>query len=153
MEIQGKIAQILPLASGVGQASGKAWSKQEYILETLDSQYPKKICFNLWGDKIQQFDLKEGEEVTVQIDIESREYNGRWYTDVRAWRVDRGLVSLAADQPMPASQPIGATTYQAASASGQPIATGATQQIANAPIAPTPADNFVPGDSGDDLPF
>ena len=52
MEIQGKIVQILPLQSGVGKASGKEWKKQEFVLETLESQFPRKICFNLWGDLI-----------------------------------------------------------------------------------------------------
>lgn len=101
MEIQGKIVQILPLQSGIGQQSQKEWKKQEYILEQ-PGQYPKKVCFNLWGDAIDRFMLREGEEVTVQVDIESREYNGRWYTDVKAWRVDRGLVSMQpqAQQPM-----------------------------------------------------
>lgn len=106
MEIQGKIVQILELQSGIGKASQKEWKKQEYILETLDSQYPRKICFNLWGDNIDRIALQVGEEVTVQIDIESREFNGRWYTDVKAWRVDRGLVSLSGVAPqMPGAVP------------------------------------------------
>lgn len=114
MEIQGKIIQVLALQSGVGKASGKEWKKQEYVLETLESQFPRKICFNLWGDLIDRTALQVGEDVTVQVDIESREFNGRWYTDVKGWRVDRGLVSLqnpmqapsvafAAPQPAPAS--------------------------------------------------
>lgn len=86
MEIKGRIIQLLPLQSGEGKNG--TWRKQDYVLETLDS-YPKKICFNLWGDKIDQFGVKQDEEVTVYFDIESREYNGRWYTDVKAWRIDK----------------------------------------------------------------
>lgn len=86
MEIKGRIIQILPLVSGVS-AKGE-WKKQDYILET-EAQYPKKVCFNIWGDKIDQFGIQMGEELIVSIDIESREFNGRWYTDVRAWKVDR----------------------------------------------------------------
>ena len=86
MEIIGKIIECLPLKSG--QSSNGEWRKQEYILET-DGQYPKKICFMAWGDKIEQFALKQGETVDVSVDLESREYNGRWYTDVKAWKVSR----------------------------------------------------------------
>ncbi len=84
MEIKGKIVSILPLATGTS-AKG-AWKKQEYILQTTE-QYPKKICFVVWGEKIDEYALQEGESVEVSIDIESREFNGRWYTDVKAWKV------------------------------------------------------------------
>ena len=77
MEIRGHIVQILPLQSGVSQASGREWKKQEYILETGD-QYPRKVCFQLFGDRVDQFPMAVGEEVVVSCDIESREYNGRW---------------------------------------------------------------------------
>lgn len=86
MEIKGKIVELLPLKSG--QSANGEWRKQEYILET-DSNYPKKICFMAWGDKIDQFALKQGDTVEVAVDLESREYNGRWYTDVKAWKVSK----------------------------------------------------------------
>lgn len=115
MEIQGRIIQVLPLQSGVAKASGKEWKKQDYVIETSE-QYPKKVCFCLWGDAIDRTNLLAGEDVTVQIDIESREFNGRWYTEVKAWRVDRGLVSpsqqpqqQAYQQPAP-QQGLGAGT-------------------------------------------
>jgi len=88
MEITGKIIQQLPLQSGQGK-NGE-WKKQEYILETNNSQFPKKVCFNVWGDKIGQFNLQAGQDVSLEIEIESREFNGRWYTEVRAWRVNTG---------------------------------------------------------------
>lgn len=88
MEITGTIVQVLAEVSGTSKA-GNTWRKQEYLLETKD-QYPKKILFNLWGEKIDQFALLVGEEVTVGIDLESREYNGRWYTEVKAWNVRKG---------------------------------------------------------------
>ena len=88
MEITGKIIQLLSEKSG--QSANGRWRKQEYVLET-DSQYPKKICFMAWGDKIDEFNIKQGETVTVSIDLESREYNGRWYTDVKAWKVLREI--------------------------------------------------------------
>ena len=78
MEISGKIIELLAVKSG--QSANGEWRKQEYVLET-DSQYPKKICFMAWGDKIDQFNIKQGESLAVSIDLESREYSGRWYTD------------------------------------------------------------------------
>ena len=90
MELKGKVVQLLPLQSGMGK-NGQ-WRKQEFIVET-QSQYPKKVCVSVWGDKIDQFGIAEGDEVNVGIDLESREYNGRWYTDVRAWKVEKGNAS------------------------------------------------------------
>ena len=86
VEIKGKIIEILPEKSG--QSANGEWRKQEYILET-DTSYPKKICFMAWGDKIGEFNLQQGENVEVSVDLESREYNGRWYTDVKAWKVSK----------------------------------------------------------------
>ena len=86
MELSGKIIQLLPEKSG--ESARGPWRKQEYILET-DGQYPKQVCFMGWSDKIDEFEIKEGENLVVSIDLESREYNGRWYTDVKAWKVAR----------------------------------------------------------------
>lgn len=87
MDLSGKIITQLPEVGGSSK-SGNAWRKQEYILET-GGQYPKKVCLSVWGDKIDQFGLKVGEQVTLGIDVESREYNGRWYTEVKVYKVDR----------------------------------------------------------------
>ena len=89
MEIKGKIIELLSEKSG--QSANGEWRKQEYILET-DGQYPKKICFMAWGYKIDQFNIQKGETVAVEVDLESREFNGRWYTDVKAWKVSRNAV-------------------------------------------------------------
>ena len=86
MELDGKIIQLLPEKSG--ESARGPWRKQEYIIETK-GQFPKQVCFMVWSDKIDEFAIKEGEQLIVSIDIESREFNGRWYTDVRAWKVDR----------------------------------------------------------------
>jgi hypothetical protein len=99
MEINGKIIELLPEKSG--ESAKGTWRKQEYILETGD-QYPKKICFMVWSDKIDELAIKEGENLVVSIDLESREYNGRWYTDVKAWKVTRA--GAAADN-IPFSAP------------------------------------------------
>ena len=86
MELNGRIIAVLPVQTGQGR-NGE-WKKQEYVLEhDNSSQYPKRMCFNLWGDKIDQFNIREGQNLTVSFDIDCREYQGRWYNDIRAWRV------------------------------------------------------------------
>lgn len=98
MEIKGRVTQVPPRVSGVSRA-GKEWQKQEFILETME-QYPKSICFELFGDKVTQYPVTVGEEVTVSFDLESRESNERWYTSVKAWKVTRAGQELP--QPVPA---------------------------------------------------
>ena len=87
MEITGKIIQVLPEQSGVSKTSGKEWKMQSYVLETQE-QYPKKVHFELFGDdRIKANPCKLDDIVTISFDIESREFNGRWYTSIRAWRI------------------------------------------------------------------
>ena len=73
-----------------GTSARGPWSKQDFIVETLE-QYPRKICMNVWGqDKVNELtQYNAGEVLTISVNIESREFNGRWYTDVRAWRIQR----------------------------------------------------------------
>lgn len=78
---------LLPMQSGQGKNG--TWKKQEFIIET-PGQYPKKVCLSLWGEKVDENRLAVGEKITASINIESREYNGRWYTDVRAWKIAKG---------------------------------------------------------------
>ncbi len=87
MEIKGKIIHVLPLQEGVSKA-GNPWKKQEYVLETLE-QYPRKVCFDLFGDKADQYRAEIGDEVVLSFDIESREYNGRWFTSIRGWKLEK----------------------------------------------------------------
>ena len=86
MELTGKITHVLEEKSGTS-ARGP-WRKQEYVIE-IPGDYPKQVCFMVWGDKIDQFGITEDQELTVHFDLESREYNGRWYTDVKAWRLEK----------------------------------------------------------------
>jgi len=85
MQLTAKLIQLLPLQTGTGK-NGQ-WKKQDIILET-DGQYPKKICVSVWGDKINENQLQVGSQLAISFDIESREYNGRWYTDVKAWKIE-----------------------------------------------------------------
>jgi hypothetical protein len=101
MELTGKILHVLPEKSGTS-ARG-AWRKQEYVME-IPGDYPKNVCFMVWGERIDQFDIREGQELTVSVDLESREYNGRWYTDVKAWRVapvDQSGRAAGSEEPPP----------------------------------------------------
>ena len=93
LEITGKLVEKLEEQNGT--SSNGAWRKTQFIMETAE-QYPKKVCVMLWGDKVD--DLKKyeiGPTVKAFINVESREFNGRWYTDIKAWRLDRGDDSAA----------------------------------------------------------
>lgn len=87
MEITGKIIFELERRSGTSARTGNSWASQSYVLETHD-QYPRRMVFDVFGDdKIQQFNIKAGQELTVSFDIDAREYQGRWFNSIRAWRV------------------------------------------------------------------
>ncbi|HEY0680055.1 MAG TPA: DUF3127 domain-containing protein [Chitinophagaceae bacterium] len=86
MQLTGKVLQLLPMQSGTAK-NGSTWKKQEFIVET-EGQFPKKVCFSMWGDRINETALQPGNTLKIDFDAESREYNGRWYTDLRAWKVE-----------------------------------------------------------------
>lgn len=98
MTIEGKIIQVLPLQGGVSKTSGKEWALQAYVLETLEN-YPKKVHFEVFGDdRIKANPCGVDDIVSVDFDIESREFNGRWYTSIRAWRIVKQDATQAATQ-------------------------------------------------------
>jgi hypothetical protein len=85
MQFTAKLIQILPLQTGEGKNG--PWKKQDIIVES-PGEYPKKVCVSVWGDKISQDLLQVGKQLNISFDVESREYNGKWYTDVKAWKVE-----------------------------------------------------------------
>ncbi len=85
MQLTAKLSQLLPIQTGTGK-NGE-WKKQDIIVET-DGQYPKKVCISVWGDKINVGQLQIGNLLKIDFDIESREYNSRWYTDIKAWKIE-----------------------------------------------------------------
>jgi hypothetical protein len=87
MDITGRISRIMPLVTGQGR-NGE-WRKQEFVIEIDAGGFQRKVCFSLWGDKIEQSQLTENELVKVYFDLDSREYNQRWYTEARAWKVEK----------------------------------------------------------------
>ena len=96
MELAGKVIAVLEPRGGVSK-SGNEWKVQEYVIETHD-QYPRRMCFDVFGaDKIQQFNIQVGEELNVFFDIDAREWQGRWFNSIRAWKVER----VSAAQQMP----------------------------------------------------
>ncbi len=102
MEIKGKVVLVLPQQSGTSQA-GNQWKKQEFVIETQE-QFPKKICMTLFGDRVDQYPVAVNDDIVANIDIESREYNGRWYTNVNAWKVEKASAQ-SATAPAPAPMP------------------------------------------------
>lgn len=88
----------LPEMSGTSKA-GNAWKKREYVLETQET-YPKKVHFDFFGERADQYLLNVGDEITLSFDIESREYQGRWYTSIRGWKAEKqGAAQQPADVP------------------------------------------------------
>ncbi len=92
MAVEIKCKLVVKLSAQRGQSARGAWCKQDFIVETLET-YPKKICMNVWGDdKVSELALyNAGDLLTISVNIESREFNGRWYTDVRAWRIQKEM--------------------------------------------------------------
>ena len=131
MEIIGKLIQKLPLQSGISK-TGNNWQKQEFVIETLE-QYPRKICANLWGDRTAVLEsLNIDDKVVMSFDLESREFNGKWYTDVKAWKLD----------------PATANPQQLS-----PQAQSADPTSAPASDLPQDFETFTDEGGGDDLPF
>lgn len=121
MQLSARLIQVLDPQTGVGK-NGE-WKKQEIVVET-DGQYPKKICISVWGDKLDNIPLELGVYLNVDFDLESREFNGRWYTDVKAWKVE-----VAGPGSAPQNEPV------------------------NVGFAASPSPSPLPANEKDDLPF
>lgn len=136
MEIVGKVVRLGNLTEGTS-ARG-AWRKQELIIETLE-QYPKQVCLVCWGDRVAEAqNFTPGQTIKAQISIESREFNGKWYTDVRPFRFD-----IEAPQQNQSFQ----QTVQ------QPIQNQQFAQQYEQPVNNIPVTEYFETDNGDDLPF
>jgi hypothetical protein len=101
MQLTAKLVELLPLQTGT--SSKGEWRKQNIVVETED-QYPKKICISVWGDKIDANQLQPGNKLKIDFDIESREYNQRWYTDVKAWKIELANATTQGE-PIPPIDP------------------------------------------------
>lgn len=124
MELAGRVIAVLEPKGGTSR-NGNEWKVQEYVIETHD-QYPRRMCFDVFGDdKIKQFNIQIGEELNVSFDIDAREWQGRWFNSIRAWKVER--VGAIPPQVPPTEAPF-------------------------PPVNAAPAD-FSMTDEKDDLPF
>lgn len=129
MDVVGKIIAALPPKSGTSQSTGKPWQVNTYVLQT-NEQTPKNIAFDVFGaDRVEQYNLKVGDMVTVSIDIDAHEYNGRWYNQIRAWNVvNHASTGQPAAQPSPVPQP-GTLFPQQPATGAQPAPSAGTDQL------------------------
>ena len=137
MDIKGKIIRKLDPQGGTSKA-GREWKKQEYVLETLDTAYPRQVKFDFFGERADQYPLEVGDIITLSYDIESREFNGRWYTDIRGFKAvkeDPNAVAAAPAPYTPAGEPAPAPAPGDAAAPAPPM------------------ESFDQPAAGDDLPF
>lgn len=145
-EITGKIIAVLPTRSGTS-ARGTQWSSQTAVIETHE-QYPKKVAFDVLNEKIAEFYLQVGEEVTVSLDINARESNGKWFNSVNAWKVVREQVPAQGGYNM--NPQAGAQAAQAAQPSA---AIGAANPMNPQNPFPPAQQPGAPAGKSDDLPF
>ena len=88
MEVTGKITKVLEKQSGVSKAE-KEWTKLSFILETSEA-YNNLYCFEVFGtEKVEQFEKynKVGQEVKVDFNVSTNEWNGKYFTSLQAWRI------------------------------------------------------------------
>ena len=135
LELEGRIVRKLGVQSGTS-ARG-AWSKQEFVFEYQEGNFPTQVCMNVWGeDKVRELDKYQvGDKVKISFNLSSREYNGRWYTDVRAWRIE----------------PAGSASQQPEYAQPSPGYGAPASEPMSAPMPS--ADDMSSPLSEDDLPF
>lgn len=149
MELTGKIIAALDKRSGTSARTGNTWASQEFVIEVpgANEQYPRRCVFTVFGeDRLANMNIQVGEQLTVSFDIDAHEYNGRWFNDIRAWKVDRNIAAAPGAQPV--AQPAAATYTQPTAA---PVQATLSQPVA-APAPAAEADPFG-GATGDDLPF
>ena len=150
MELQGIVIAILEPRSGVSQR-GTNWMVQSFVIETHE-QYPKKMCFEIFGEeRLKSYNIQMGEELVVYFDVEAREYQGKWFNSIRAWKVERFDPAAAGAQgPVPAAPIQAAPTNTAAPIQAAPTAQPAPVDHPSAPFPPAQADA---ADESEDLPF
>ena len=147
MDITGKVIAILQARGGVSARTGNPWMTQEYVIE-VPGTYPRKMVFNIFGeDRIKQFNNQPGEEITVQFDIDAREFNGRWFNDIRAYNIIRGQVNQTV--PAATAAPAGAPMTSPFPPQ-QPVAQA---EPSAAPFPPAQEQPAGEGNAADDLPF
>lgn len=151
MEIQGKVTNILPMRSGVS-ARGE-WKSQEFVI-TTEEQYPKMVCFQVFGeDRINSFALQLGEVVKVSFDISAHEYQGRFFNSINAWKVEK-VMPIAQNPPLNPQQNYNAPAggYVPPQAGGNAMLGGGTPP-GNSPNPMQAGQQAQQQGDSDDLPF
>ena len=134
MELTGKIIAEFNERGGVSSRTGNEWKAKSYVIE-VPGEYPRKMVFDVFGvDRLQAFNIQIGEVVTVSFDIDAHEYNGRWFNDIRAFRIDRGQAAPTAPPTAPEAAPL-------------------PESASEAPAAPVDTIPFEPSPATDELPF
>jgi hypothetical protein len=142
MELTGIITQVLPLQQGVTK-TGTPWQKQSYVL-TTDGAHARQVCYSVFNDRVTSEGALQGEQVKVQCDATSREFGGRWYTEITAWRVERyaPVASSSPAAPVVAAAP---TAYAAAPTNyAAPTVAPAAPASVFVPPMPAPATYAAP---------
>ena len=97
LKFEGRIIAVLPEKSGISKTTGNKWMMQEYVIEEMSGQYPKRMCFSIFGEeRIKAMDVKVGREVRVSFDVDAKEWQGKWYNEIRAWKVEDIVVGTVA---------------------------------------------------------
>ena len=136
MEFTGRIIKALEPRGGVSSRTGNPWKMQDFVIEETIGQFPKRMAFNVFGEEnLNRFNIQEGQELTVSFDINAREYNGRWYNDIRVWNA------------VPAGQ------AQAPAAGAQPAVPFPPADQPAAQAAPAQSAFEAASDESSDLPF
>lgn len=137
MPIRGKVIAIGQCFNGTKKSDGQPWRKQEYVIET-EGKFPKKVAFSVMNDKIDEANLQMGHTVEIEVDASSREYNGRWYTELTAWRINNLGVVPATQFQQPVYQQQAPQGYSPTSMPvnqfGQPVHTSAVPSSGNDPL-------------------
>lgn len=141
MEFKGRIIAALPPRSGVSQ-KGSQWQCNEYVIEQTEGQYPRKMCFEVFGDKIQEFNLQSGNEYVISFDIDARQWKDRWFNSIRAWKA---VPVQATQSTAPQAQ---ATVFQDPFAAA--VTTTPTEQT---PVPAAKEETAKPAEEESDLPF
>ncbi len=144
MELRGKIIAEFNERGGISNRTGNEWKAKSYVIE-VPGEYPRKMVFDVFGiERLQAFNIQIGETLTVHFDIDAHEYNGRWFNDIRAFRIDRGE---AAPAPAPEATTAASAAPVAPEAPVAPAAPAAPQVDTAATIP------FEAPSATDDLPF
>lgn len=150
MEIEGRLIQKLGIQSG--KSARGDWAKQEFVIEFQEGNFPSKACFSVWGaDKVKDLEkYQPGDQIKVAFNVSSREFNGKWYTDLRAWRISpAGAQAPASGYGAPA---YGQNTAGTAPASGyQDVPAGFAPSYGSGPQQVPP--HSIEDIPEDDLPF